>query len=61
VMNSLKASIDEKDIDKFEAAYKRTLTACYGCHQAAGLPFLHPVIPTAPAQTIISFDPLPTE
>ena len=61
VMNSLKASIDEKDIDKFEVAYKRTMTACYGCHQAAGLPFLRPVIPTAPAQTIISFDPLPTE
>lgn len=61
VMNSLKASIDEKDIDKFEANYKRTLTACYGCHQAAGLPFLRPVIPSAPAQTIVSFDPLPTE
>ena len=61
VMNSLKASIDEKDINKFEVTYKRTLTACYGCHQAAGLPFLRPVVPSAPAQTIISFDPLPAE
>ena len=61
VMTSLKASIDEKDLDKFQANYKRTLTACYGCHQAAGLTFLRPVIPSAPAQTIISFDPLPTE
>jgi len=57
VMNNLQKAIDDKDVDKFEAAYKRTLNACYGCHQASGLPYLHPVIPTAPPQTIISFDP----
>ena len=61
VMNNLQKAIDEKDVDKFEAAYKRTLTACYGCHQAAGLPYLRPVIPSAPPQTIISFDPVTTE
>ena len=61
VMNTLKTAIDEKDAAKFEASYKRTLTACYGCHQAAGLPYLHPVIPSTPPQTIISFDPLPDE
>ncbi len=61
VMNTLQKSIDDKDVDKFEAAYKRTLNACYGCHQAAGLPYLHPVIPSAPPQTIISFDPPTSE
>jgi hypothetical protein len=61
VMNNLQKAIDDKDVDKFETAYKRTLTACYGCHQAAGLPYLHPVIPSAPPQTIISFDPVTSE
>jgi hypothetical protein len=61
VLNSLKKAIDDKDTAKFQSAYKQTLNACYSCHQAAGLPFLHPVVPTAPAQTIISFDPLPSE
>ena len=61
VMNALQKSIDDKDVDKFEAAYKRTLNACYGCHQAAGLPYLRPVIPSAPPQTIISFDPVASE
>jgi len=61
VLVSLKASIDQKDEAKFESTYKQTLTACWTCHQASHLPFLHPVVPTAPAQTIISFDPLPAE
>ena len=61
VMNNLQKAIDEKDVDKFETAYKRILTACYACHQAAGLPYLRPVIPSAPPQTIISFDPVPSE
>jgi hypothetical protein len=61
VMTNLQAAIDEKDANKFETAYKRTLNACYGCHQAAGLSYLHPVVPSAPAQTIISFDPVANE
>lgn len=60
-MTTLQTTIDEKDANKFEAAYKRALNACYGCHQAAGLPYLHPVVPSAPPQTIISFDPATNE
>jgi hypothetical protein len=61
VMGTLKKAIEEKDHAKFESAYKQALNGCYGCHQAAGLTFLKPGIPTAPAQTIVSFDPLPSE
>jgi hypothetical protein len=49
-------SIQGQDSAAFSAAYRQTLQACYGCHKAAGLPFLRPAVPTEPAQTIINFD-----
>jgi hypothetical protein len=53
-------AIQQQDAQKFAAAYRLTLEACYGCHKAAGKPYLRPMIPTAPAQTIINFDPAAT-
>ena len=32
------------------------LEACYSCHKASGKPYLRPMMPTAPAQSIINFD-----
>ena len=49
-------SIQARDSAAFAAAYRETLQACYGCHKAAGLPFMRPAVPTEPAQTIINFD-----
>src|ERR1051325_2089920 len=49
-------SIQAQDAAAFAAAYRETLQACYGCHKAAGLPYMRPAVPTEPAQTIINFD-----
>jgi hypothetical protein len=53
---AIAGSIQAQDSTAFVAAYRETLQSCYGCHKAAGLPFLRPEIPTQPAQTIITFD-----
>jgi len=49
-------AIQQKDGSAFATAYRTTLEACYGCHKASGKPFLRPIMPTAPAQTIVNFD-----
>jgi len=61
ILNKLKLAIDNKDSVQFPLAYKQTLQSCYGCHQASGKPFLHPVVPSDPPQTIIKFDPDPAQ
>jgi cytochrome c553 len=40
----------------FAAAYRETLQACYGCHKTSGKPYLRPMVPTEPGQSIINFD-----
>jgi len=50
-------AIQQQDQKTFAAAYRTTLEACYGCHKASGKPYLRPEIPSAPAQTIVNFDP----
>jgi cytochrome c553 len=50
-------AIQQQDAHAFEAAYRTTLEACYGCHKASGKPYLRPKIPTAASQSIINFDP----
>ena len=50
-------AIQQQDAQAFAAAYRMTLEACYGCHKASGKPYLRPMIPTAPSQSIINFDP----
>src|SRR2546421_5812584 len=53
-------AIQRQDAQAFADAYRMTLDACYGCHKASGKPYLRPMIPAAPAQTIINVDPAAT-
>ena len=54
---SVKLAIEDKDSSAFVTAYKTSLEACYSCHKTNGKPYLRPMIPTTPPQTIINFDP----
>jgi cytochrome c553 len=57
VMAKLQQAIDKKDGVQFAAAYKETLVQCYSCHKASGKPYLRPMVPTVPPQTIVNFNP----
>ena len=56
-MAMLKQAVEKKDSAAFVVAYKQMLESCYACHKASGKPYLRPMIPTAPLQTIINDDP----
>jgi hypothetical protein len=56
-LEELHKTIDQKDIEKFESAYKQMLQSCYACHMAAGKPFLRLQIPQQPEAPIIDFQP----
>ena len=49
-------AIQARNPTAFSAAYRVGLESCYSCHKASGLPFLRPMVPTQPAQSIINFD-----
>lgn len=53
----LKKAIEDKNSDEFTSTYKLMLDSCYSCHKSAGRPYLHPVVPTVPPQSIISYSP----
>lgn len=53
----VKAAIEKKDSARFVTTYKTMIESCYSCHKAVGRPYLRPMIPTAPAQTVINLDP----
>jgi hypothetical protein len=53
----LREAIEVKDKTRAQKAYKDALAGCYGCHEAAGKPFLRPRIPAAPQVQIIGFAP----
>jgi hypothetical protein len=57
VMTPLKDAVAMKDLKTFVPAYRAMLEACYQCHKAAGKPYLRPMIPSVPPQTIINYDP----
>ncbi|HYJ96166.1 MAG TPA: hypothetical protein VEV86_16150 [Vicinamibacterales bacterium] len=57
VLTPLKEAVATKDLKVFVPAYRAMLEACYQCHKAAGKPYLRPMIPSAPPQTIINYDP----
>jgi hypothetical protein len=58
VWSLIQTAIDQKDVVKFQAAYKLGLDkGCYSCHKAVGRPYLRPQVPTAMPQTIITYDP----
>jgi cytochrome c553 len=54
--NAVADSIQQQNSAAFSAAYRMTLEACYSCHKASGKPFLRPMIPAVPAQSMINFD-----
>ena len=60
VDNSLLSEVDKaitnKDVSRFEAAYRQTLAGCYACHTACEKPFLRLQVPEAPGVTIINFN-----
>jgi cytochrome c553 len=49
-------AIQAQNSTAFTAAYRETLQACYGCHKTSGKPYLRPMVPTEPGQSIINFD-----
>ncbi len=53
----LKKSIEDKNSEDFNAKYKLMLEACYSCHKSAGRPYLRPMVPTVPPQSIINYSP----
>ena len=53
----VKAAIEKKDGVRFVTTYKTMIESCYSCHKAVGRPYLKPMIPTAPAMTVINLDP----
>lgn len=57
ILPPLKDAVARKDMPAFVAAYRTMLEACYSCHKASGKPYLRPMIPTAPPQSIITYDP----
>ena len=56
-MAAVKQAIANKDSAQFTAAYRTMLESCYACHKASGKPFLRPMIPQTPEQSMINFDP----
>jgi cytochrome c553 len=49
-------AIQAQNAAAFSAAYRETLQACYGCHKTSGKPYLRPMVPTEPGQSIINVD-----
>lgn len=49
----LESAIEQEDVSEFEAAYRRTLTQCYACHQASGLAYLEHHIPEMPLSPLM--------
>jgi hypothetical protein len=56
-LKDLTQSITNKNEAQFTLAYKNMLEACYACYRASAKPFLRPMIPQVPPQSIINFDP----
>ncbi len=53
----VKKAIEAKDSAKFAASYKTMLDSCYSCHKSVGRPYLRPMIPNIPVQSVLNFDP----
>jgi hypothetical protein len=57
VFAAVRMAIIKKDAAEFTTAYKLALDGCYSCHKASGMPFLRPIVPKVPEQSIIDFAP----
>src|SRR5438034_802069 len=53
----VKSAIEKKDSLLFAAAYKTMLESCYSCHKSVGRPYLKPMIPRTPVQSVMNVDP----
>jgi hypothetical protein len=53
----VKSAIEKKDSLHFAAAYKTMLESCYSCHKSVGRPYLKPMIPRTPVQSVLNVDP----
>lgn len=49
----LEGAIERENIGEFEDAYRRTMTECYACHQAAGFGYLEPHMPEIPLSPLM--------
>ena len=56
-LSELKGAISKQDRKGFEAAYRKTIAQCHGCHTAAGKPYLLPHVPESPATRMIELRP----
>lgn len=56
----VRKAVEGRNTDKFAAAYRLTLEACYACHKASEKPYLRPQVPEHPETRIINFDPAAT-
>lgn len=54
---AVKTAIEKKDGVQFAATYKTMLESCYACHKSVGRPYLRPMVPQAPTQTVMNFNP----
>ena len=54
---AVQIAIEDEDAAEFQSSYRTALETCYSCHKSSGKPYLRPMIPTAPPQTIINFEP----
>lgn len=52
---ALEQAVAGKDVQRFEASYRRMMDGCYACHAASEKPYLRLQIPTAPAEAMIQF------
>ena len=55
---AVQIAVEDEDHEAFVNSYKNALEACYSCHVSAGLPYPRPIVPTAPASTLIGFEPI---
>lgn len=57
LLASVKDAIDDKDLARFDAAYRESIEGCYACHKSSEKPFVRPHIPGESEQRIINFNP----
>jgi hypothetical protein len=55
---AVQLALEDEDAATFVSSYRSALEACYSCHTASGLSHLRPVVPTTPASSLLSFEPL---
>ncbi|HTQ99320.1 MAG TPA: hypothetical protein VMH83_05000 [Candidatus Acidoferrum sp.] len=49
----IQAALEKKDLAAFKTAYQTTLTICHSCHEASGLGYLDPKVPTMPLSPLM--------